>query len=113
MIISTRIILSLTLYLLSSSIVMAQSPPPANVVIEYLSIAHFRASSCGRPTAPIEQTLDRYFVKSGTGQLEADRLRRRMMSNVDFLRGRVHIDCSTVDKDIADAVTTAQQRGGF
>jgi hypothetical protein len=88
----------------------AQYVPPAEAVIEYLGLAHLKAAACGRPTAPIEQMLERYIAKSGTGPLEAGRLRQKMMYTAESLRG-LTTNCSSADRDIAELMASAQQKG--
>jgi hypothetical protein len=61
-------------------------------------MAYHIATSCGRPTAPIEKALERYITRVGAGPLEAQHLRQEMLSAARFDRTiGMRVDCVKAD----------------
>jgi hypothetical protein len=56
------------------------APNAGDEIAAQLGAAMGVQAYCNRPTAPIEAVLGRYIQQSGTGPIEADRLRDRMLS---------------------------------
>jgi hypothetical protein len=85
----------------------------AEYIAGSFGMAHYDASVCGRPTAPIETMLDRYLIKIGAGPMEAARLRGKMISTQEIMRGVGHrVDCARVDQLIAEILQNIRAHGG-
>ena len=84
----------------------ALAATPAENDARILGMAYNLATSCGRPTAPIEAALERYITRIGAGPLQAQHLRQEMLQQVDWQRTLgMGKDCTGVDKSI-DALIT-------
>jgi hypothetical protein len=70
-------------------------------------MAYHIATSCGRPTAPVEAALERYVILVGAGPLEAQHLRLEMLAAARWERTiGMHVECAKAGGMINALITT-------